>query len=72
MKEKIIAIMMDQLDLERDEIKDTSDFVDDLEMDSLDMMQLVMEIEKITGISVDNDKLASIKNINDLMGVIGE
>ena len=40
MKEQIIAILMEQLDLERDDIKDDSDFVEDLEMDSLDMMEL--------------------------------
>ena len=72
MKEKIIEILMEQLDLDRDEIKDTSDFVEDLEMDSLDMMELVIEVEKKLGISIDNEKLADIHNMNDLMALIGE
>lgn len=70
MKEKIIAILMEQLDLERDEIKDDSDFVEDLEMDSLDMMELVIEIEKKLDLSIDNEKLADIHNMNDLMALI--
>lgn len=70
MKEKIIDILMEQLDLERDEITDTADFVEDLEMDSLDMMELVIEIEKKLTISVDNDKLADIHNMNNLMALL--
>lgn len=72
MKEKIIEILMEQLDLDRDEIKDTSDFVEDLEMDSLDMMELVIEVEKKLSVSIDNEKLADIHNMNDLMALIGE
>lgn len=66
MKEKIIEILMEQLDLERDEIKDNSNFVDDFEMDSLDMMELVIEMEKATGIKVENEKLIDIKTVGDL------
>lgn len=66
MKEKIIEILMEQLDLERDEIKDSSNFVDDFEMDSLDMMELVIEMEKATGIKVENEKLIDIKTVGDL------
>ena len=70
MKEQIIEILMEQLDLERDEIKDTSDFVEDLEMDSLDMMELVIEVEKKLSITIDNEKLADIHCMNDLMALI--
>jgi len=72
MKEQIIEILMEQLDLERDDIKDDSDFVEDLEMDSLDMMELVIEIEKKLNLSIDNEKLADIHCLNDLMQYIGE
>ncbi|MEX1378041.1 MAG: phosphopantetheine-binding protein [Eubacteriales bacterium] len=72
MKEQIIEILMEQLDLDRDEIKDDSDFVEDLEMDSLDMMELVIEIEKKLGLTIDNEKLADIHCMNDLMDYLGE
>ncbi len=71
MKEQIIEILMEQLDLERDDIKDDSDFVEDLEMDSLDMMELVIEVEKKLSISIDNEKLADVHCMNDLMDLIG-
>ena len=70
MNEKIIAILMDQLDLDRDEITPKSNFVDDFEMDSLDMMELVIEMEKETGIKVENEKLVDIKTVGDLFSYV--
>ncbi len=70
MNEKIIAILMDQLDLDRDEITPESNFVDDFEMDSLDMMELVIEMEKETGIKVENEKLVDIKTVGDLFAYV--
>lgn len=70
MKEKIIEILMEQLDLERDEINESSSFTDDLEMDSLDMMELVIEMEKETGIKIENEKLVDIKTVADLLTYI--
>jgi len=72
MKDQIIEILMEQLDLERDEINDDSNFVEDLEMDSLDMMELVIELEKATGIKVENEKLVDIKTMSDLLKYVEE
>ena len=66
MKEQVIEILMDQLDLDRDEVTDDASFIDDFEMDSLDMMEMVIEIEKATGLKVDNEKLADLKTVGDV------
>ena len=72
MKEKIIAILMDQLDLSKEEITEDSSFVDDFEMDSLDMMEMVIEMEKATGIKIENEKLVDIKTVGDLFAYVEE
>ena len=72
MKEKIIEILMDQLDLSKDEITEASSFVDDFEMDSLDMMEMVIEMEKATGIKIENEKLVDIKTVGDLFAYVEE
>ena len=66
MKEQVIEILMDQLDLDRDEVTDEASFVDDFEMDSLDMMEMVIEIEKATGLKIDNEKLVDLKTVGDV------
>ena len=42
---KIKEILADQLDIELEDIKDDSDIQEDLEADSLDVMDIMTEIE---------------------------
>ncbi|MDR1520251.1 MAG: acyl carrier protein [Planctomycetota bacterium] len=44
-KEKVIDITCDQLQVSREQVKDESAFVEDLGADSLDIAELVMEFE---------------------------
>ena len=41
-----------ELDLSREEITLESSFVDDFEMDSLDMVEMLIDLEKETGIKI--------------------
>ena len=70
MKEKIINILVEQLDLDKEEITEDANFVDDFEMDSLDMMELVIELEKATGLKIENEKLVEIKTVGDLFDYV--
>ena len=70
MKEKIINILVEQLDLDKSEIVESASFVDDFEMDSLDMMELVIEMEKETGLKIENEKLVDIKTVGDLFAYV--
>ncbi len=70
MKEKIIDILVEQLDLDRSEVTEDASFVDDFEMDSLDMMELVIELEKATGLKIENEKLVEIKTVGDLFAYV--
>ena len=67
MKELIIKNLVEQLDLDRDEIKMESNFVDDFEMDSLDMVEMLIDLEKETGIKIPNEEIADIKTVGQLV-----
>jgi acyl carrier protein len=67
MKELIIKNLMEQLDLGRDEIKMDSNFVEDFEMDSLDMVEMLIELEKQTGIKIPNEEIKDIKTVGQLV-----
>jgi acyl carrier protein len=67
MKELIIKNLMDQLDLGRDEIKLDSKFVEDFEMDSLDMVEMLIELEKQTGVKIPNEEVKDIKTVGQLV-----
>ncbi len=72
MKEIIIKNLMEQLDLEKDEIKMDSKFVDDFEMDSLDMVEMLIDLEKETGIKIPNEDVKDIATVGELIAYLEE
>ena len=70
MKEKLLQILAEQLDMEVEELTDDKSFTDDLDMDSLDMVEMTVELEQELGVSFEQEKLAEIKTIGDLVALI--
>ena len=70
--ERIRQILMDQLDLEEEKITMESDIVDDLEADSLDVVDLVMTIEDEYGLEVPDDQIENFRTVGDVVRYIEE
>lgn len=70
MKELIVKNLMEQLDLSEDEITMESNFVDDFEMDSLDMVEMLIELEKQTGIKIPNEEVKDLKTVGQLVSYL--
>ncbi len=68
--EHIQQILMDQLDLEQDDITMESDIVDDLEADSLDVVDLVMTIEDEYDLEVPDDQIENFRTVGDVVNYI--
>jgi acyl carrier protein len=65
LEEKVIAIIMEQLDVTREECKLEASFIDDLGADSLDLVELIMEMEENFGIEIADNDLEKIRTIQD-------
>ena len=68
--ERIRQILMDQLDLDEAKITMESDIVDDLEADSLDVVDLVMTIEDEYGLEVPDDQIEGFRTVGDVVKYI--
>lgn len=68
--ERIRQILMDQLDLDEDKITMESDIVDDLEADSLDVVDLVMTIEDEYELVVPDDQIENFRTVADVVKYI--
>ena len=66
---KVKEIMMENLSIEEESITLESTF-ESLEIDSLDVFQLVMEVEEAFEIQIENPE--NMKTINDLVNYIEE
>ncbi len=67
MQEKIIESLMTQLDLDRSAITMESRFIEDFSMDSLDMVEMLINLEKETGIKVPVEEVGDIHTVGELV-----
>ena len=68
--EKVKAILVDQLNISEDSVQMDSLFVDDLNADSLDMVELVMAMEQEFNISIPDEEAERIKTVGDAVEFI--
>ena len=63
--EKIQAIIVDQLDKEAEEVQLATNFREDLDADSLDLFQIINDIEDEFDIKIESDE--GINTVEDLV-----
>jgi acyl carrier protein len=66
---KVIDIVVEQLDVSRDQVKMETSFVDDLGADSLDQAELVMEFEDEFELNIPENEEA-IRTVGDAVKYI--
>ena len=68
--ESVKSILVDQLNISEDSVQMDSLFVDDLNADSLDMVELVMAMEQEFNISIPDEEAGRIKTVGDAVEFI--
>ena len=71
-EEKVIGIVSEQLNVPKEDIKLDSDFVTNLKADSLDLVELVMELEDVFGVQIPESDQEKIKTVGDAVKFITE
>lgn len=68
--QKLCSIVIDKLGVDKNEVTLWARFVEDLGADSLDLVELVMEIEKEFGISIPDDIADNLKTVGETVDYI--
>ena len=63
--ERVKAIIVDKLSVEESEVTNEASFTNDLGADSLDTVELIMELEKEFNISIPDDQAEKITTVGD-------
>ncbi|MYE07312.1 MAG: acyl carrier protein [Oligoflexia bacterium] len=71
-EEKVTALIVDQLGVEKDKVKPESSFVDDLGADSMDIVELVMAFEDNFSIQIPDQEEGNIRTVQDAIDFIKE
>ena len=68
--DKLKEIIMDQLDVEEDEVTMDANIQEDLDADSLDMVELVMSVEEEFDLKIEDEDVEKIKTVGDIVSFI--
>ena len=68
--EKISALMAEQLGIDKDSITLESEIIKDLGADSLDVVEMLLDLEKEYGIEISDEAAAELKTVGDIVNLI--
>jgi len=68
---KVIKIVAEKLNIEEKNVSAASRFQEDLGADSLDIVELLMEIEEEFGTSISDEESERLKTVGDAVKFIG-
>ena len=69
---RVKAIIVDKLGVDESEVTPAASFTNDLGADSLDTVELIMELEKEFGISIPDDLAEKISTVGDAVKFVEE
>jgi acyl carrier protein len=68
--ERVIDIVSEQLGVDREKVKPETHFINDLGADSLDTVELVMELEEEFDINIPDDAAEKIETVGQAIDYI--
>lgn len=69
-KEKVVEIIVDKLGVDAAEVKEEASFTNDLGADSLDTVELIMELEKQFDVTIPDTDAEKIQTVGDAIAYI--
>jgi len=70
--ERLKKIVVEQLGVDEADVKLEASFVDDLNADSLDLVELIMSLEEEFGMEISDEDAERIKSVGDAQEYIEE
>lgn len=72
MYEKIVEIIANQLHIDPSKISGDTDVVEELGADSLDIVEMLMELEQNFSITIPDEEIIRFKTPNDILNYVEE
>jgi len=69
-EKKVTDILVDKMGVEPEDVKNEADFIEDLGGDSLDLVEVMMEVEREFRISVTDEEEYQVKTVADIIGLV--
>lgn len=69
-EQEVIEIVVEQLGVDKDDVKSTKSFVEDLNADSLDLTELIMTFEERFNCEISEKDAEGLKTVGDVISYI--
>jgi acyl carrier protein len=66
----VSRVLVDSFDLDTAQLRPDSHLIDDLDLDSIDAIDLVVSLEEGTGLDVSEEELKSIRVVQDIVDLV--
>jgi acyl carrier protein len=70
--DRLKKIIVEQLGVDEEEVTPTASFVEDLNADSLDLVELIMSLEEEFGMEISDEDAERIQKVSDAVEYIEE
>lgn len=70
--DQVRDIIAKQLDIDAGNIKMESRLIDDLKADSLDIVELIMDLEQEFNIEIPDEELPKVQTVADIVGYLDQ
>ncbi|MFQ5948773.1 MAG: acyl carrier protein [Acidimicrobiia bacterium] len=67
---KLVGLLVDELGIERDKITMEATFEEDLEVDSLGVVELLMALEDSFGVKIPDEEAESITTVSEAIDMV--
>ena len=70
--DRVKKIVVENLEVDAESVKESASFIDDLGADSLDLVELVMAFEEEFGIEIEDEVQEDIRTVGDAVNEINK
>ncbi|MDD6309866.1 MAG: acyl carrier protein [Chlamydia suis] len=72
LEDDVKAIVVEQLGVSPEDVKETSSFIEDLNADSLDLTELIMTLEEKFAFEISENEAEQLRTVGDVIKYIQE